>query len=252
MNEANHILVERQDSVLLLGINRPHKKNALTREMYTTLCEELLGAKTDPQIKVVLIYGENNIFSAGNDLKDFDSRKSGDKSPAELFLTILHEFEKPIVASVPGIAIGIGVTMLIHCDLVYAAPDTRFSMPFVNLGVIPEGASSLLLPLNAGYKKAARALLLGDFFTTQDAIDLDIVTEAVTNDNLFEYARQMAVQLSQKPCQAVLLTKQLLKSETKKNVADRIVQECKLFETLLLSEESITAREKIKNAGKKN
>ncbi len=247
INESSHIIVEIKKGVLRLGINRPEKKNALTKKMYHTLCQSLLDAKNDTRIKSVLIYGTIDAFSAGNDLKDFDNREPGQKSGAELLLNVLHEFEKPLVASVSGFAIGIGVTLLMHCDLVYAAPDTRFRLPFVNLGVLPEGASTILLPLNAGYRQAAELLMLGAFFDTERAIEVGVVTRSIQKDQLLETASNAAQELAQKPVESILLTKRLMKQGLREEISDRITLECKYFEKLLLSEESIAARQKIKN-----
>lgn len=252
MTTQELIVIARENHVLKLGINRPEKKNALTRDMYGILCEQITGAKNDDDIRIVLLYGENQMFCSGNDLFDFDNRKKGEKSAAEVFLHILNEFEKPIIAAVDGFAVGIGVTMLMHCDLVYAGENTRFNMPFVNLGVVPEGASTLLLPINAGYKKAAKALFFADFFTAQEAMDLDIVTRILPSETVLTTAVDAAKILSQKPQKALMTTKKLLKHSMRETISDRIVLECGFFEKMLLSKESIAARERVKNKNRKS
>lgn len=249
MNSSNHIVVEKQNGVLRLGINRPEKKNALTMVMYSILTESLKASKTDDEIKTVLIYGSDDAFTAGNDLVDFDNR-SGDvnvKFPAEIFLNTLHEFEKPIVAAVSGFAIGIGTTMLLHCDLVYAAPETRFSLPFVNLGLVPEGGSTILLPLNAGYRQAAELLMLGEQFDTARAVEIGVVTRMIKDGTVYEYAKDLAEKLASKPAEALLSTKRFLKKGLKETITQRIDEECRLFSRMLQTEESIAAREKLKN-----
>jgi len=252
MRESKHIIIAIHNGVMQVGINRPEKKNALTKDMYDAMRHALLEVEENPEIKVVLFHGTNDAFSAGNDLEGFDNRDPNTPSPAARFLTVLQPFKKPVVAAVSGIAVGIGATLLLHCDLVYAAPDTRFRMPFVNLGLCPEAGSSLLLPANAGYRLAAEILMLGDFFSTQKAIELGLVNAAVSTEELLEVAIEKAVQLAQKPQQALLLTKQLLKQGNQQEVTKRITMEFIFFGELLLSPESIAVREKLKKRIKKS
>lgn len=237
------LLCERQNGVLTLTFNRPGKKNALTKAMYSAMTEALQQAQTDPEIRVVVIRGQATAFTAGNDLDDFNAREPGEKSPAIVLLETLHRFEKPVVAAVAGVAVGIGATMLLHCDLVYAAPDTRFRMPFINLGVVPEGGSSLLIPMRLGHQRAARLLLLGEFFTTHEALEAGIVSEQVPLETLFKRAGETASRLSQLPQQALRTTKRLMKQELKSQVAVTIEREARLFAELLQSSESQQLRD---------
>lgn len=251
MNENQHVSVDLYRGVMKIGLNRPEKKNALTHEMYDAMRLALLEAEEKPDIKVVLIHGTHDAFSAGNDLKGFDNRDPDKPSPGARFLTVLHAFKKPVVAAVSGIAVGIGSTLLLHCDLVYATPDTRFRMPFINLGVIPEAGSTLLLPANAGHRLAAEILMLGEFFDTRKAIEMGLVNEAVPTKDLLGYAIEKAEQLAEKPTQALLLTKQLMKRSALQPVAEHMALEFKHFGELLLSPESIAIREQMKTRSKK-
>lgn len=247
MVENNYIDLESHNNVLRIGLNRPHKKNALTGKMYDIMRLALLEAEKDPDIKAVLFHGTADAFCAGNDLKGFDHRDPNSPSPAQQFLTVIEAFKKPVVAAVSGIAVGIGVTMLLHFDLVYATADTRFRLSFVNLGVCPEAGSSLLLTQSAGIKKASEVLMLGDFFDTKKAIGLGIVNGVVSSRDLLTFATEKAEQLAQKPQQALLLIKQLIKKENQQAVVDRMALESEFFGKLLLTEESIDARAKLKN-----
>jgi enoyl-CoA hydratase/carnithine racemase len=244
MVDDKHIDISIHNNVMKIGLNRPDKKNALTSHMYDTMGTALLDARENPDIKVVLFHGTKDLFSAGNDLKGFDNRDPSTLSPGAKFLFVLQAFEKPVVAAVSGIAIGIGVTLLLHCDLVYADDHTRFRMPFVNLGVCPEAGSSLLLPACAGYKKAAEILMLGEFFDATQAVELGIVNRSVSN--VLEFAIEKAELLAQKPQQALLSTKRLLKKGSNQLV-ECMTEEFKLFNELLQTPESINVRAKLKN-----
>ena len=252
MVENRHINVTIRKDVMKIGINRPEKKNALTQEMYDAMRLALMEAEENPNIKVVLFHGTHDAFSAGNDLKGFDNRDPDRPSPAAQFLTVLHAFRKPVVAAVSGIAVGIGATLLLHCDLVYAAPDTRFRMPFINLGVCPEAGSTLLLPENTGHRLAAEVLMLGDFFNTRKAIEIGLVNQVVSTEDLLAFAIEKAEQLAKKPQQALVLTKQLMKRSAHQPVAEHMALEFKHFGELLLSPESIAIIAKMKNRNKKN
>ena len=252
MVENRPINVTIRKDVMKIGINRPEKKNALTQEMYDAMRLALMEAEENPNIKVVLFHGTHDAFSAGNDLKGFDNRDPDRPSPAAQFLTVLHAFRKPVVAAVSGIAVGIGATLLLHCDLVYAAPDTRFRMPFINLGVCPEAGSTLLLPENTGHRLAAEVLMLGDFFNTRKAIEIGLVNQVVSTEDLLAFAIEKAEQLAKKPQQALVLTKQLMKRSAHQPVAEHMALEFKHFGELLLSPESIAIRAKMKNRNKKN
>ncbi len=208
----NHILTETKDGIARIEINRPEKKNALTAAMYQSMADAIHAAETDARVRVVLIHGKSDLFTAGNDLQDFlDNPPRDENRPVFQFLYGISQAQKPIVAAVAGAAVGIGTTMLLHCDLVYAAPNARLQLPFVNLGLVPEAASSLLLPALAGYQRAAELLLLGEPFSAQKAKEFGLVTEVVPVDQLFDTAMAQAKKLAQKPATSVRLTKQLMK-----------------------------------------
>jgi len=207
-----HILTETKDGIARIEINRPEKKNALTAAMYQSMADAIHAAETDARVRVVLIHGKPDLFTAGNDLQDFlDNPPREESRPVFQFLYGISQAQKPIVAAVAGAAVGIGTTMLLHCDLVYAAPNARLQLPFVNLGLVPEAASSLLLPALAGYQRAAELLLLGEPFSAQKAKEFGLVTEVVPVDQLFDTAMAQAKKLAQKPATSVRLTKQLMK-----------------------------------------
>ncbi len=235
---SEFVLSHKQDSILTLTLNRAEKKNALTTSMYTDMVNALNDAKDDTNIKVVLIRGHEMAFTAGNDLNDFNSRDFNKKSPAICFLEALHTFEKPIVAAVSGVAVGIGSTMLLHCDLVYAAPKTRFRMPFINLGLVPEGGSSLLVPMRIGHQRASRLLMLGEFFNSRDAFEAGIVSQQVALESLFEHAKQAALRLAKLPQPALIATKKLMKQELACQISDTINREAQVFGQMLQTPES--------------
>jgi enoyl-CoA hydratase/carnithine racemase len=208
----DQIITEKRDGILRIEINRPDKKNALTAAMYQAMADAITEAEADSKVRVVLIHGKSDLFTAGNDLQDFlDNRPRDENRPAFQFLRNISGAQKPIVAAVAGAAVGIGTTMLLHCDLVYAAPNTRLQLPFVNLGLVPEAASSLLLPALVGYQRAAELLLLGEPFSAQTAKEIGLVTAVVPEDVLLETALAQAKKLAQKPAASVRLTKQLMK-----------------------------------------
>ena len=163
---TQHVKVVIKDRILRIELDRAERKNAITADMYRALADALAAAESDAQVRVVLVHGKPDCFTAGNDLKDFLERPpAGENSPVFQFLRGISTATKPLVAAVGGPAVGVGTTMLLHCDFVYAAPNARFQMPFVTLGLVPEAASSLLLPMLAGYQRAAELLLLGKPFT---------------------------------------------------------------------------------------
>ncbi|PHR83016.1 MAG: enoyl-CoA hydratase [Colwellia sp.] len=241
MKYQENILIHKDSGVLHIGIYRPEKKNALNNLMYHAMAEALKDSVSDESIKVVLIHGTNDAFSAGNDLKDFDSRDPNKVSPASILLYELHNYPKPIVGAVSGVAIGIGVTMLLHFDFVYAS-ETYFKMPFVDLGVCPEGGSSLLVPQLAGYRKATEILMLCDAFNTETAIDFGIVNQKIDKSGVFDFALTKAKALAIKPQNALRTTKKLLKATQHTILNDVIKNELVIFNKLLQSEESQAAR----------
>lgn len=220
------VQTELLEGILTVRINRPEKKNALNTVMYGSLADALLRADEEPAIRVVLLCGCDDCFTSGNDIADFvNFPPTGPDSPVLRFLNAITMAAKPIVAAVSGSAVGVGTTLLLHCDLVYAADTAVFQMPFVSLGLCPEAGSTLLLPRLVGHQRAAELLLLGESFTAQRAEQLGIVTAVVPQAELLRTARAKALRLAAQPAAAVRLTKSLLKRGT----ADRL-QETTTFE----------------------
>ena len=227
------------DRVARIVLNRPDKKNALTAQMYADLGQAIHDAEADEQVRVLLLHGQADCFSAGNDLKDFIANPPGGRdAPVFAFLSAIASARKPIVAAVGGAAVGIGTTMLLHCDLVYAAPDSRFQLPFTSLGLVPEAGSSLLLPQLAGYQRAAELLLLGRPFNVDKAVQAGIVTEVVAAAELLAHAAGIATALAALPPASVQLTKRLMKQSGAAEVEKRIVEESEIFRERLKSPEA--------------
>jgi enoyl-CoA hydratase/carnithine racemase len=227
-----HVTVEREGTTLRVGMNRPEKKNAISAAMYQALDDALREADRDPAVRAVVIHGVRGAFTAGNDLEDFLARRPGGSSPALQFHESIAGAQKPLVAAVDGVAIGIGTTMLLHCDFVYASVGARFALPFVNLGLCPEAASTFLLPLAAGYRRATKLLLLGEPFTSEEALRAGIVTEIVDGDAL-EAAMATARQLGERPAGALRTTKQLLKAQHRSAISTALAEERAAFARLL-------------------
>jgi enoyl-CoA hydratase/carnithine racemase len=239
---SQHILSELHDHVLRIELARPEKKNALTPEMYRALSDALGRAESDSQVRAVLIHGKPDCFCAGNDLADFLHRPTdGGDSPPLVFLARIAAARKPLVAAVGGPAVGIGTTMLLHCDFVYASPHTRFQLPFVPLGIVPEAASSLLLPMIAGQRRAAELLLLGQPFDAAKAMAAGIVTAVVPETELLEHARSIARALCALPPASVRITKELMKRGVAGSVTERMEIEGRLFQERLSSPEAVEA-----------
>lgn len=218
---------------------RLDKKNAITAEMYLQLAEALAAADADAQVRAILLHGSADCFTSGNDVADFLQRPpSGEGSPTWRLFEVFPNLNKPVVAAVGGPAVGIGCTMLLHCDLVYAASNARFQLPFVPLGIVPEFGSTFLLPLLAGYQRAAELLLLGQPFTAQKAHDAGIVTAVVPQDVLFEEAEKAATTLASLPAESIRLTKRLMKARYGKTVAETIAEEGRIFRERLESPEA--------------
>jgi enoyl-CoA hydratase/carnithine racemase len=204
---------ETKDRVARIRFDRIDKKNAITVDMYAQLGAALAAAEADAQVRVVLLHGSADCFTAGNDVADFlKAPRNAGSSPARALFDTLPHMKKPVVAAVGGPAVGIGSTMLLHCDLVYAAPNARFQLPFVPLGIVPEFGSTFLLPLIAGYQRAAKLLLLGQPFTAQEAHEAGIVTEVVPQERLLDHALQVANTLAALPPESMRLTKRLMKT----------------------------------------
>ena len=230
---------ETRERVARIRFDRIEKKNAITAEMYPLLGNALAAADADPQVRAVLLSGTAECFTAGNDVKDFVNvpRKPG-TSPAQALFRVLPHMKKPVVAAVGGPAVGIGTTMLLHCDLVFAAPNARFQLPFVPLGIVPEFGSTLLLPLLAGYQRAAKLLLLGQPFTAQEAHEAGIVTEVVAPEKLIEHSLHVALALAALPPESIRLTKSLLKARYAEPLAAAIEEETRIFTERLSSPEA--------------
>lgn len=212
---TQHITSEMQDRVLVLRINRPEKKNALTQAMYGALADHFTRANGDSAIRAVLVTGTADCFSAGNDMVDFLNASSQfkefkDSQTARLMLA-LYDFGKPVVAAVNGPAIGIGTTMLLHCDFVYAGRSARFQMPFVNIGICPELASSLLIPLLVGQRRASELLLLGEAFGADAAKEYGLVNDVTEDAATFERALETARRAAAMPPQSLRTAKKLMR-----------------------------------------
>jgi enoyl-CoA hydratase/carnithine racemase len=230
---------ETRDRVARIRFERLDKKNAITREMYTQLAQALAAADADAGVRAVLLSGTAECFTAGNDVNDFlKGPFGGEGSPTWQLFQVLPALKKPVVAAVGGPAVGIGTTLLLHCDLVYAAENARFQLPFVPLGIIPEFGSTFLLPLLAGYQRAAELLLLGQPFTAQKAHEVGIVTAVVPQERLLQEAEKTASLLAALPPESIRLTKSLLKSGFENTVRDRIMQEGRIVLERLRSPEA--------------
>jgi enoyl-CoA hydratase/carnithine racemase len=235
----SHILVETRDRVTRIEIARTDKKNALTQDMYRAMSQALAAADADAQVRAILIHGTRDCFTSGNDLKDFLERPPHAGPAASFdFISGLPKVAKPLIAAVGGPAVGVGTTMLLHCDLVYASPNARFQMPFVPLGLVPEAASSLLLPMIAGYQRAAELLLLGQPFSAEKALAAGFVTEIVPEEKLLEHARAAAAAVAALPPASVRLTKQLMKRQLGEAVAAQMAEEGRIFAERLGSGEA--------------
>ena len=228
-----------QPRVARIRFDRLDKKNAITVEMYPMLGKALAAADADPQVRAVLLHGTAECFTAGNDVGDFlNAPRQPGSSPARALFDVLPHMKKPVVAAVGGPAVGICTTMLLHCDLVYAAPNARFQLPFVPLGIVPEFGSTFLLPLLAGYQRAAELLLLGQPFTAQKAYEAGIVTEVVPQEKLIDHSLRIASALAALPPESIRLTKRLMKSRHGETLAAAIDEETRIFTERLSSPEA--------------
>jgi enoyl-CoA hydratase/carnithine racemase len=235
---SEFIRVQDRDGVRTIAFARPEKKNALTSEMYARIVSALTEAEADAAIKVVLFVGMGEVFTAGNDVGDFlNAPPKDDQAPVFQLLKLLPNYKKPLVAAVGGLAIGIGTTLLLHCDLVYAADTARFKMPFVDLGLVPEAGSSQLLPALIGHVRAAELLLLGEAFDAQRALALGIVNQVLPAVDLLKTAREKAQALAAKPTQALLASKALMK-QVAEPLPQRIQREAAVFVERLQSDEA--------------
>ena len=228
------ILTHLDAGVLSLTINRLARKNSITAAMYAAMADVLAAAESDEAVRVVVIQGHETIFSAGNDIGDFLNKPpSTQDSPVFRFLYGISAFSKPIVAAVCSPAVGIGTTLLLHCDLIYAGDNAAFSMPFVNLGLCPEAGSSLLVPQLMGYPRAAEALLLGEPFTAETALEIGLINRIVPPSEVSALAQQQARKLAAKPPSSVIETKRLMKQANASAVKQRIHDESLSFGRML-------------------
>ena len=246
------IEVSREGAVLSAAFARPQKKNAITGAMYEKLIEAFEEAEHDPEVGALVLSGKGGVFTAGNDLNDFLAvamHETGE-FPAWRFVQKLAEFEKPLVAAVDGLAIGVGTTLCFHCDLVYATPQARFQTPFVNLGLVPEAGSSLLAPQRFGRAKAAELLMLAEPFGAEEALRLGLVNALLPQDRLLPHAMEKAAALAAKPRAALLATRRLMRGDGEA-VKARMAEETHAFSAALKSPEAHAAFQAFLSAPRK-
>jgi enoyl-CoA hydratase/carnithine racemase len=236
----SQIETERSGAVMQIAINRPEKKNALTGDMYTALADAVEQAEADPAVRVLLLYGKGDAFTAGNDVQDFMQKpwKGQECPPAVRFIHAVAHATKPIVAAVHGLVVGVGTTILLHCDLVYAAEQARFMMPFVDLGIVPEAASTVLLPALIGRQRASELLLLGSPLTAQRAYEIGLVNAVLPPDQLMPSAVAVSQALAAKPAAALRATKDLIKRASKAEVDRALREEVEIISERLESPET--------------
>jgi enoyl-CoA hydratase/carnithine racemase len=236
----SEILITQEKEVLTLTFNRPEKMNALTRSMYSGLSKGLNDAAGDFGVRAVVLNALGDHFTAGNDIMDFmNNPPTTDDSEVAQFLAALLNFPKPLLAAVKGNAVGVGTTMLLHCDVVVAAPSANFSMPFASLGLVPEAGSSFLFPQLVGYQRAARIFMTGESFGADSAIEMGLVT--AKDEDPLAHAMKIARQIAEQPPQAIINTKALLKAKNHDAVAAVMKAEFEIFAMALQSEEAMEA-----------
>jgi enoyl-CoA hydratase/carnithine racemase len=217
--KSDHILTKIEDKVLHIILNRPEKKNALTRAMYAELGSAIEQGEQEKNVRVILLYSKGDCFCAGNDIKDFQDLEWGSQPRTSgTLIEWLLKAKKPLIVAVHGYAIGVGATMLLHFDLIYAAKDAKFRFPFVNLGLVPEFGSSFNLPQIIGYQRAAELFLFGEFFTGEEAYKLGIVNKVFEEEELIEEVTKISGLLAEKPPMALCSTKALIKKHFLKNL----------------------------------
>lgn len=234
------ILINKAKGILTIEFNRPEKKNAITSAMYQAMADAIKDAESDPAVRALVIQGKLEIFTAGNDLEDFlknSSTEVGDR-PVAQFMRALSTATKPVVAAVAGNAVGIGTTLLMHCDLIYAADNAKFAMPFTQLGLCPEFASSMLFQQVVGYPRAAEKLMLGEAFGAQEAYDMGLVSQVLPLAELMEFAHGQAAKLAALPASSLRVTKRLMRGAQAEAVNARIMEENKHFGEMLVSKEA--------------
>jgi enoyl-CoA hydratase/carnithine racemase len=231
---SNEILTYAEGGVMTITLNRLERKNSITLAMYSALADALASAEADPAIRVAVLQGHETVFSAGNDIGDFQHQPpAGSQAPAVRFLRGIATFPKPLVAAVCGPAVGIGTTMLFHFDLVYAGDNAAFSLPFVNLGLCAEGGSSLLVPQMLGYHRAAEALLLGEPFMAEAALEVGLVNRVVPPTEANGVAQAAARKLAGKPIASLVETKRLMKKGQQQVLLQQMDEELASFARLL-------------------
>ena len=236
----SEILATQSGSILTLSFNRPAKMNALTRAMYAGLAKGLNDAAGDFGIRTVILTSEGDHFTAGNDIVDFmDNPPTSDSSEVAQFLAALLNFPKPLIAAVKGNAVGVGTTMLLHCDVVVASPSANFSMPFASLGLVPEAGSSFLFPALVGYQRAAKIFFTGESFGADAALKMGLIAE-IDSDALAG-ATKIAQHIAEQPPQAIINTKALLKARNHESVAAVMKAEFEIFAMALQSDEAMEA-----------
>jgi enoyl-CoA hydratase/carnithine racemase len=240
---TEHVLTELHDHTLTVRLNRPDRKNALTHEMYTALGDAMEQAEQNDQVRCVLFCGNEDCFTAGNDLGEFARGLPGAfrETPVGRFLFLLASATKPVLAAVNGPAVGIGTTMLLHCDMVVAGNNTRFLMPFTNLGLSPEGGSSLLLPDWLGRVRAAELLMLGDAFTAEEAKTMGLINRVCPPEDTENQARALCDRLSAQPPAAIRATKEMLNRATRDSLKETMLAEGERFAQRLQSDEAAEA-----------
>lgn len=240
---TDEVLVRRRDAIVEIRLNRPAKKNALTQAMYGVMADALDSAERDADVRAIIVTAEGDMFCAGNDLSDFEALSRGEASAEDSdiarFLECLARLEKPLIAAVRGTGVGVGATMLLHCDVVVIADEAQLVMPFTSLGLVPEAASSLLLPAQVGYKQAYRMLALGQPVSGSEAVALGLATEAAPHDAVEARAQSWAEEIASRPAEAMQLTKRLLRN--KAQIEARLAEELTLFEDRLKSKEARAA-----------
>ena len=240
--QQEHVAISNEDSILRIRFNRADKKNAITRDMYTAMADAIAASNTDSSVRVILFEGTEGCFTSGNDLKDFmNAPTTGDGSPVGRFLAETSTAEKPIVAAVTGIAVGIGTTLLLHCDLAYASEKATFHMPFVNLGLVPEFGSSLILPSLLGQRRASELLMLGKPFDADKALELGFVNAIHPDDQVVSSAMDAARALAAQPPSALRQTKKLMRRGFVDAIAEQIREEGDHFATSLTGPEAAEA-----------
>ena len=238
----DHIKTATLNGVCTIEIARPEKKNALTMAMYEAMATAINAAQLDPAVRALLITGQPGIFTSGNDLEDFMQRPpQGADSPVFRFMQALVAFEKPVVAAVTGAAVGIGTTMLLHCDFVYVSDEARLAMPFASLGLVPEYASSLILPQLMGHVRAAEKLMLGEPFTGSTAVECGIANAVLPATEVVNHARRIAERFNGLPPGAVRDTKRLMRAANKTAIHQTIATEGEIFSARLRSPEAMEA-----------